>query len=195
MKVPTQTWVSGIGLQAITRQPIFRPELDVYGYELFFPPVLSESGDTLLDVSETSLTEMVGSRRAFINLTRDFILSGLCWAFPARQVVLEVLEDVPPDRDVVRELGRLNRAGYQVALDDFVFAAGYAPLVELADIVKIDLLTMNRTEVRRLVRALEPHRVRLVAEKIETSQDLAFALDLGFDLLQGFFLSRPDRVA
>jgi len=59
-------------------------------------------------------------------------------------------------------------------LDDFVFLDHLEQLVKLADIVKY-----------------KKYRPKLLAEKVETEDDHKFALDLGFELFQGFYFTKP----
>ena len=171
----------------------------MYGYELFFEadqrqpnePQSRPSPAELIDFACKEISSLVGTRRAFINLTRDVILSGCCDRLPATRVALEVLEDVPTDADVIAELTRLARLGYQIALDDFVPMPARTRLVDLAYIVKIDVLATGNRSLGDLAHELGSFDVRLLAEKIETKDTLRLAERLGFDYFQGFFLGRP----
>lgn len=189
MKVPPRSGPAQTSAVPVARQPIFASNLDIYGYELFFSP---PGAHALIELAEGELRRMAGGYPAFINTTRDFIVGRHCRALPATRVVLEILEDVPPDPAVLDELTHLSGLGYRIALDDFVFQARQAPLVDLADIVKIDVLATPRDQLASLVSTLRDCHVQLLAEKIETAEALDFARQLGFDYLQGYFLSRPD---
>jgi EAL and modified HD-GYP domain-containing signal transduction protein len=136
----------------------------------------------------------VGSKRAFINLTRDFILQDYTAVFPADRVVLEVLENIEVDTELIEAVRALSRQGYTIALDDFVFHEHLRPLVEIADIVKVDVLALDRPALRQNVSRLRHYDVKLLAEKVETRDDLARCRELGFDYFQGYFLCEPDIV-
>jgi EAL and modified HD-GYP domain-containing signal transduction protein len=185
----------------VSRQPIFESDLKLYGYELFFDSQAPGPGTAndrvnpplLIESAREQVGGIVGQSRAFINLTKDVILSGCCDRLPAAQVVLEILEDVPPEAKVIAELKRLSKLGYRIALDDFVYAPSQIPFIDLAHIIKIDLLATRGPRLLELIRVLLPFDVRLLAEKIETEQDLQLARELGFDYFQGFFLARPVR--
>jgi EAL and modified HD-GYP domain-containing signal transduction protein len=88
----------------IARQPIFDRRLDVTGYELLFRganqnvAVISDHDEATSTVVINAFTEMglervVGTRRAWLNVSRDFLLGGLARALPRTRVVLELLED------------------------------------------------------------------------------------------------------
>lgn len=189
----------------VGRQPIFDRDLQVYAYELLY-----RRGDTaaagpldgnratgtviLNSLLEIGLDRLVGDRPAFINMTRDFLLRGEELPFPPERVTLEILEDVEVDAALVAAVRRLVDAGFRIALDDFVLAPGVMPLVELAHIVKIDLLAVERSRLPAQVAFLRRFGVRLVAEKVETQADFEACRQLGFEYFQGYFLCRPNVV-
>jgi c-di-GMP-related signal transduction protein len=187
----------------VARQPIFDDKLDVYGYELLFRSPASSAMDAdamtagvLVHASlDLGFKSLVGTKLAFINATRSFIVGELPVSLPPGQTVIEILEDVAHDAEVLDGCRRLVRDGYRLALDDYVFVEGDAPLLELADIVKLDVLAMSSAELAHQVELCSGYGVQLVAEKVETREQLVFCHELGFDLFQGYLLSRPSMVA
>lgn len=186
------------------RQPIYTRTMDVCAYELLYRRNTENSAD-ITDGSlatnqvvydafiEIGLDKLVGPHQAFINVTADLICDGQSLPFTTEQVVLEVLEDVPvDDPDVLQCLKRLSQQGYTIALDDFIYHEAADSLVNIADIIKLDILSMDRADVAEHVRQLKSRNVRLLAEKVETREDFKYCLDLGFDYFQGYFLSRPE---
>jgi c-di-GMP-related signal transduction protein len=145
--------------------------------------------DSLLSIGLDTLT---GGKRAFVNLSRDMLLSGAATLLPRDQVVVELLEDVHGDAAVLEACRALKQKGYQLALDDFVFHEGSAPLVPLANYVKVDVLSAASPEARAsLLAALKPHSPQLLAEKVETPHDFQQTLGEGFSFFQGYFFGRP----
>ena len=67
---------------------------------------------------------------------------------------------------------RLKAAGYRLALDDFVERPDYAPLVEMADILKVDVLATPPGVRADLCRRYRSDRRKLLAEKVETREVL-----------------------
>jgi EAL and modified HD-GYP domain-containing signal transduction protein len=188
----------------VSRQPIYRTQLDLFGYELLFRDGVRDravivDGDrataaVILNFFELGMERIVGKNRAFINLTRNFILDGHCASLPHDRVVLEVLEDVTADPEVVRALRDLSAQGYTIALDDFIYEDSLRPLVEVADIVKVDVLGVDRDALARQVSALSRFQVRLLAEKVETQEQFEICKDLGFEYFQGFFFCKPKLI-
>lgn len=190
----------------IGRQPIYNKLLKVVGYELLFRSYDSETADFIDGDRATSqvimntfveigLDKLVGGGLAFINLTRNFILDKYPLPFSEKRVVLEVLENITIDDELIEGLRFLSGRGYQIALDDVVNPDQVAPLLEIADIVKLDFIDVDRTLLRDYVQTLKKYNVKLLAEKLETQDDFEFCKKLGFHLYQGFFFSRPHIVS
>ena len=186
----------------IGRQPIYDRKLGVYAYELLFRAASDNSAkftdgdqatsDVIVNTFlEIGLDNIVGDRLAFINLTRAFFVGEHTISLPRDRVVLELLEDIEADEEVVNSVKRLSEQGYSIALDDFIYHESLQPLVQLADIVKIDIMAMGRDEIREHVEALRQHPLRLVAEKVETQEEHDYCMELGFDYFQGYFLAQP----
>ncbi|WP_435099617.1 EAL and HDOD domain-containing protein [Arhodomonas sp. AD133] len=204
---PTQSLELPIDAQApdvlIARQAIFDRALTVIGYELLCRngggAGVTDGNTATASVitggfAEIGLRELVGSGLAFINLTRDWILSHDNLPFSHTRVVLEVLEDITVDDALLAALHALRARGATVALDDYVYREDTAALLPLADIVKIDVLAHTTEEVEALVARLRRHQCKLVAEKVETPEQFEWCKALGFDYFQGYFLCHPKLV-
>jgi len=192
----------------VARQPIYTRDLEVFGYELLFRGSASaEASDVdsadphgsaastgqvmLASFLEIGLDRLVGRHMAFVNFTRAFLVGEHSMPFQPESLVVEVLEDVPPDPLVMAGLRELAREGFLIALDDYVHSDEMVPLLDIANIVKLDVQALGPEEVRRHVHLLAPHGVKLLAEKVETVEELDRYLELGLDYFQGYFLTRP----
>ncbi|MEC4675046.1 MAG: EAL domain-containing protein [Nitrospirota bacterium] len=190
----------------VGRQPIYERSLKVFGYELLFRnsqvnKASFTDGDAataqvmLNTFIEIGLDHIVDQHLAFINLTRDFVLGNFCMALPKNRVVLEVIENLDVDQELIDALRRLSNLGYRIALDDFVYHESLKPLVELADIIKVDVLELDRASIEKHVGILRQYPVKLLAEKVETYEDFEFCRELGFDYFQGYFFCKPNVIA
>jgi EAL and modified HD-GYP domain-containing signal transduction protein len=190
----------------VGRQPIYGRSIDVFAYELLFrnnevnrASFLDGNAATaqvmLNTFVEIGLDHIVDNHLAFINLTRDFVLGNYCVALPKDRVVLEVLENMGVDDELMEALHRLSGLGYRIALDDFVYHESLQPLVEIADIIKVDVLELDRETVAEHVKTLRQYPVKLLAEKVETHEEFEFCRDLGFDYFQGYFFCKPKIIS
>jgi EAL and modified HD-GYP domain-containing signal transduction protein len=193
-------------LSFVGRQPIYDRQLRVMGYELLFRAheQAAEAGQlqpeqatapVLLNVFvDIGLETVVGPGKAFINFSRDLLLSDYPRVLPPGQVVIEVLESVSVDDELQTAIRSLRQAGYQIALDDFTGQAHLRPLIRLAHIVKVDLPGCNGGDLAQRVATLRQANLKLLAEKVETQGEFRRCMELGFDYFQGYVLRRPEVV-
>jgi len=189
------------GVRFVARQPILTAEEKVFGYELLFrdgvqncfrhsdPDAAARS--TLDSSLLLGLDVLCHGRYAFINCHRDLLLNDYVTLLPAKQTVLEILETVELDSTILAACKNLREAGYLIALDDFVGNDPREALVDMADLIKVDLLGTTREQCADLVKRLGP-RHRMVAEKVETREQFQWTREMGFAYFQGFFFREPE---
>lgn len=190
----------------IGRQQIFDRKLNIYAYELLFrgtdfdlafkEAATQATNQVITDtILEIGLNTIVGPHKAFINFTTQNILDKTPLHLPKDRIVIEVLENVEIDSRIVSNLKELSKLGYIIALDDFVFSDEWMPLVEFADIIKLDILEMGESKTRELIKRLKPYNVQLLAEKVENYAEYQYLVELGCDYFQGFFFNKPNIVS
>jgi EAL and modified HD-GYP domain-containing signal transduction protein len=190
----------------VSRQPIFRADMNEIGYELLFSDdetdtSLSSDGtqttsnilaNTFMDIG---LDQVVGNRFAFINFDRNFILSNYCDSLPQERVVLELPKTVEPDTEIIKKLERLRAAGYRIALDGSLCTKSLE-ILRLAHFAKIDLgendWQTTEKSVKTIFNKFPP--IRLIAEGVETREQFVACKDIGFHCFQGQFFCRPQFV-
>ncbi len=121
----------------------------------------------------------------------------------ASRVVLEITERaaIADITDARHRTAELRRRGFKLAIDDL--GAGYAGLTSFAtfepEIVKLDMSlvrgiessSVKRLIVGRIAGLCRDLHMRVVAEGIETTDELSCMLELGCEYLQGYLLGRP----
>lgn len=121
---------------------------------------------------------------------------------PPEQVVFEITElqgDIHDLRDAVR---RYREAGIRIAIDDF--GAGYSMLDRVLalepDILKLDIQLFRQAAsgngnsgdfVKALALMAEKSGCWIIAEGVETEQELHFALECGARYVQGYLFAHP----
>ena len=187
----------------IGRQAILDQQQKVYAYEILFRSGLKNAFDPTLDgnvatqsvmvgtMLEFGLKKLVSDKKAFINFTEQNLLNRAPKLLPPENVVVEILENVQPTPEIVEAVRELKAEGYKIALDDFVLLPGYEPLIEMADIIKVDFRITTDPEERQKLREILPSHVRLLAEKIETEEEFHQAMAFGYVLFQGYFFCKP----
>ena len=187
----------------VGRQPIVDAAGGLVGYELLYrstgaapAPLTGEqmTAEVLLGALTIGVDHLVGDKLVFCNADRGVLVGHTPVALAPERTVIEVLETVTLDAAVVAGCRELVARGFRLALDDFVWVDGIDELLELAWVVKIDVLAQSRDETEELVRRCRAHDVLLLAEKVETPDQLEWARRTGFDLFQGYVIERPAKV-
>lgn len=185
------------------RQPIVGMQRELVAYELLFRSSRTNAALILNDVSASAaviqyafsdlgVQSALGEKSGFINLSEALLMSDIIEILPRDRVVLEILETVAITPEVLARCRQLKNAGYTLAMDDVMgLSEAQKSMLPLMSFVKVDVLTMVRTDVAALVRDLKSFEVTLLAEKIDTDEQYAFCRDLGFHLFQGYFFAKP----
>lgn len=190
----------------IGRQPIFDRELRTSAYELLFRQANSGNAAGVFDgykatsqvihnaLMEIGMDELIGNSKAFINFSRENLLDNTAELLPGDRVVIEILENIKVDDEIIKAAVKLVKAGFVIALDDFVCTEEWTPLVELASIIKFDVMNTPVETIRQYVSKLDRSKLKLLAEKVETQQEFDLYKQMGFDYFQGYFFAKPKTI-
>ncbi len=190
----------------IGRQPIFDKEMNLFAYELLF-----RSGDTatanVIDggqatsqvmvnaFTEIGLDKLVGTQHALINMPYEILSQPELIAFPPQQVILEILEDVTVDKRIIESVALLKSKGYRFALDDFIYSPEWEPLIDMAEIIKIDITQLSAQDLADHVALLKDKGKIVLAERIENQEEFEQLKELDFDYYQGYFFAKPKVIS
>jgi diguanylate cyclase (GGDEF)-like protein len=121
---------------------------------------------------------------------------------PAGRLVIEVTESVLDERNMATALATLNAIhdlGVEIHLDDF--GTGYSSLSRLRqiplDAIKIDKSFVKNMDeksaavIEAAVLIAKRYGLRVIAEGVETAQELSDLRGKGIDELQGYYFGRP----
>lgn len=186
----------------VGRQPIFGAHLGVWGYELLFrgpaPQTMdgvAMTADVLIRAGlDVGLGDLVGDKLVFVKAPPAFLVGDIDFPLPPRQTVIEIVQDVVRSPEVVAGCRHLVQNGYALALDHYVWDDDDDPLLALVSIIKLDVLSLTPSQLLNAVNHNSKFGVELLAEKIETREQLEACQKLGFDLFEGYLLGRPEVV-
>ncbi|MEL7655924.1 MAG: HDOD domain-containing protein [Bacillota bacterium] len=188
----------------IARQPIFNRDMSLFGYELLHR---RNSDNYYVDGDNNEATaalvrnsflvldfdNLTDGTKGFINFTQDLLEAEIPQILPKEKVVVEVLETVAATDVIINACKKLKAEGYILALDDLIFDRtdeDYTPLIELADIIKVEFPTTNKLDQIKLITKYK-NRVKFLAEKVETREEYREAVKMGYELFQGYFFCKP----
>lgn len=119
------------------------------------------------------------------------------------KVVVELTEQTEADDEALFNMKqRFQEMGIQTAVDDY--GTGYSNIVNLLrympDYVKIDRMLLSNIQdnpqkqhfVKDIVSFAHDNHFKVLAEGIETSEELETVINLNVDLIQGYYTARPN---
>lgn len=127
------------------------------------------------------------------------------FGFPKEKIVLEVTEQSAIENYelFIKSVSYYKKRGYKIAIDDFGAGFGGPKMISLLepDIVKIDRHFIKTLEENFFSKSFIEftvstcHRLNMMvaADGIETSSHLTKVVNMGVDLLQGFYLGKPEE--
>jgi EAL and modified HD-GYP domain-containing signal transduction protein len=190
----------------VARQPILTSNSQVVGYELLYRSAVdphlvarnpqAATGHVLATAFfAIGLDELVGSTKAWINFPKDWLIEGVIGALPADRVVIEILQSVEVDDQLVETIGSLKSAGFAVALDGLIPNDRREPIIDLVDYAKVDVTTVDEQAWPALVARIKAGGTQPLALRVEDWLDLERAAGAGFELFQGYYLTKPNLMS
>ncbi len=189
----------------IGRQAICNAQLGVFAYELLFrtPARTTPSDAAYTDAATSSvilaalqdigIERLAGNRPIAVNLSPGLLDLATSLPAPPQRVILDLPLELVRTQNLPA-LRELKALGYTIALNDFEFSTRLKPVYEIIDMVKIDVRATEASRLARLPKLLTRLGVRSVAKKVETLDEYEQLRDQGFELFQGYFLSRPRKL-
>jgi EAL and modified HD-GYP domain-containing signal transduction protein len=188
---------------AIVRQPIADAEGAVVGFELLVgggalgPRPLGEAGTTaamLLDVfGDVGIDRLSGRQPAWVTITPAFLLEVGTPPVRPDRVVLQI-PAAPVPAEALTALQRLHWSGYTVALTGYDGRAELVELLDIANMVKVTVAGRSDDELRAATQEPAKREMKLVANRVETPEEVERCAALGFSLFQGAFFAKPNLV-
>mgnify|MGYP000856083559 FL=1 len=163
----TNAWGRVRGMNVfLARQPILDVKQRIRAYEILYrsgytnhylaaDPDEASSIVVLDTFQHLGLDSLTGGSPAFINFSSRLLEMDIATLFPARYLVIELLETVDCRPEVLQKCRELKALGYTIALDDFVYSSSSEALLGVADIVKIDFQAADSSQLRWLVPELK----------------------------------------
>jgi len=188
------------------RQPILDKEKNLFAYELLFrdsidnvfPEIDGDEATTkMIEASKFNLGigEFTANKPAFINFTLETLSLGYAKMLSTDEVVVEILETVKPGKKLLAICKDLYDQGYTLALDDYIHKKVWTHFYPFIKIIKIDWKISSLDDIKEVKQAISNYpKIKLLAEKVETYEEYNQAVELGFELFQGFFFAKPEMV-
>ncbi|OOB80060.1 MAG: hypothetical protein BEN19_06930 [Epulopiscium sp. Nuni2H_MBin003] len=136
----------------------------------------------------------------FVEEIRDIISK---YDIPTEYIEIELTESTILDKenDMISIFEQFKNNNIMVAMDDF--GSGYSSLGFLKnfalDVIKLDKSFLSyetdkekgRVVIRNIVKMIQELGIKIVAEGVETKEQVDFLRGIGCDMAQGYFFARP----
>ena len=189
----------------ITRQAIYNAHNEVVGYELLFRDAHTCHSGLCSDAEQSAqliantfmgfgLENLVGSSKAFINLSHDFFSNDHPIPMASYQLVLEIPGTCIKDDVVYQELRQLAKQGYTFSLYDYEYNEHTAERLDCIDIVKLDINNYDAKELKEQSRYYRNHGKRIQIKGLQSDSQQLLCSQLGIDYFQGELFSPADSL-
>lgn len=195
----------------VARQPVADATGAVVGYELVHraggggvgPGAGAEAAGSTVTVAALlgslgfGVDELVGRLTVFCRVSRGVLSGEVPISLPTERTVLDVPARLLLDPAMREGCRRLGEQGHDIAvsgLDALRGVPGTEVLMSLADIVRVELGAQSTEEVLALVAHHQRAGRALWAVGCDSPQQVAWAIEHGFDLVQGRAVHRPTVV-
>jgi EAL and modified HD-GYP domain-containing signal transduction protein len=189
----------------ITRQAIYNSHHEVLGYELLYHDGSGCHATPCSDAEQSAqlivntflgfgLENLVGSNKAFINLSHDFFTNDHPIPMASYQLVLEVSGACIEDDQVYRELKQLAKQGYSFSLYDYEYDEKSAERLDCIDIVKLDINKYDSKALKEQTRYYRNHGKRIQIKGLSNDSQELLCSQLGVDYFQGELLGPVDTL-
>jgi c-di-GMP phosphodiesterase len=163
--------------------------MDVAAYEVIGAADASQMIFSMF--TESGLDPILGDQVGYINVPAN-VLSEHRWRdVPSERVVLGYFDDFAPSDDAARLLAVLVADGYRIALSDKLCRESLDVLADYSEVIKVDVTRYLPDQLEQRVGDLRRYKTKILAENVDTYDDLEFCRSLEFDLYTGRFLCKP----
>lgn len=194
----------------IAKQEIVDLHDNIIGYELLFrdhefgikdfPTNLKATSHVVMNVlTNVDMQKVIPKgKKGFINIDETVLTSGIIDLLDKDIFVLEILETADLNKKVISKISHYHSMGFTIAIDDFdcspEMLKKFAPIMKYVSIIKIDVIISNPNNLESVITNFKNMNKKILAEKVETQAELIDYKRMGFDLFQGYFISKPETM-
>jgi EAL and modified HD-GYP domain-containing signal transduction protein len=180
------------------RKPVFDRSKVVSGYELAFRSdfdayynALDAETAAANFMAFVNFKELTDGKVGYVDFSRHLLMKGFPALLPQDKTACGVPASLEPDESVLAACEKLKRYGYTFAVNDFQMPHRHSPLVELADVIKVDLMNTSPHQQQEIAESFAGTGVRLLARHVSDEQLYTQARQWGYHLFQGEFFAKP----
>lgn len=189
----------------VTRHPIFDIARKTIGYELLspWPDDATPQGHAPADhcrqtihqaMHVIGLDTLLGDTRLFIPVAPDNLLQEDYALLPPARTCLKFAQDTPLTPELLDACQAARQAGFGLAVESDPSLVAASPILPMAQYLHVDLHHAQPAAMKTLLALQNQGGPALLAQHIDTHDDLAHAATLGARYVQGCFFSQPQSL-
>ncbi len=182
----------------VARHPIFDTQTRVYGYELEYRSDFERYYDALAANKATvdfmafvNFSELSDGKPGLVHFSKNLVLKGFPTLFPSDSSIVDVPADMEPDEEITTLCKALRASGYSLAVSGVHPDRLASPLLEFANLARVDFRTTSAQEQAGVCGALRERGIATIAQGVATPDEFGTAVTSGYRLFQGDFFAKP----
>lgn len=186
------------------RQAILDRHNEVYAYEILFRSSNENKANFTSNVEATStvmhyafsaigLDKTLGDTFGLINIDERMLHDDIITLLPSDKIGIELLGPIKNENATLARIKKLKKQGFKISWDNLTTMEEVRAFLPYLDFVKIECAHIQPKELITVVKTLKlyPH-IKITAKKVENKIFADMLFNLGFDLFQGFYYSKPE---
>ena len=189
----------------IARQAILDRRSKTIGYELLFrdspdnkfpeiDPDVASSKLIIENHIHGDIKAISMGKLAFINFTEQCLINKFPLLFDPQSVVIELVGHTSTTSRLTKIMKFYHDKGYKLALTEYDTDPQWDDLFPFLAYIKVDIDKINPKRLFTVTNRLKPFEIELIAEKVESNNQLLSLAEVGFNFYQGYFYHTPEIV-
>lgn len=145
----------------------------------------------IADVCQHGMSRVIGDLLGILYIDDRTLMSDVFRDLPPQNLLLELADMPDVTLPILDRLAALKHDGFRFALALHGDRQDMDQLLPMIEAVRIDITGKDRAELDHFCQTFRAHHKNLLAEKVDTHEQFQMCHDLGFDLFQGYYFTRP----
>ncbi|MGE4275652.1 MAG: EAL and HDOD domain-containing protein [Lawsonibacter sp.] len=193
-----------MGNKYIVRQPIKNSDGKVIGYEILYHGENQAYGnddsaskvndfaaaDTIYNFLTQNTEKSLKGSLNFMTFTTTLLMKRTPHLFEKSELVIQIDDSVIIHPIAMHLVQQYKKEGYQIAVNEFLFAPRYLSLIGELDYIKLNFnATQNEATIHNIIEIAHSMGKRCIATEIRSEQLYEKASNMGVDALEGPYVA------
>lgn len=189
----------------IGRQPVLDSDSNLCAYEVLYRDSNQESkidsgryaSASVINavLNKFGTRSLLGHRRAFVKVDEKFLMHDLIFSIPNEFFIFCILDSVEMNERVIERIEQLHAKEYKLAVNDIFLNKEtfqkYKIVFNELSYIKVKIDSALSVGTKKMISEFQKNDIKVVATKIETSDEYELAKSIHCDWFQGYFFAEP----